>query len=74
MDGVCLVGFGRVQPLRDYGEQRHALSVRDILREPPADASLTVLQADIPSHPAAGKIGPAATPVLFPKFRLQPRE
>ena len=74
MDGVCRVGFGKVQPLRDYGEQRHALPVRGILREPPADAGLAVLQAGIPSRPAAGQIGPAGAPVLFPKFWLQPRE
>ena len=74
MDEVCLVGFGRVQPLRDYGEQRHALPVRDILREPPADAGLAVLQAGIPSRPAAGKIEPAGAPVLFPKVLLQRRE
>ena len=35
------MGFGRVQPLRDHGEQRHALPVRDILRELPADAGLS---------------------------------
>ena len=32
------MGFGEVQPPRDYGEQRHALPVRNIIREPPADA------------------------------------
>ena len=68
------MGLGRVQPLRDHGEQRHALPVRGILREPPADAGLAVLQAGIPSRPAAGKTGPAGAPVLFPKFGLQPRE
>ena len=63
-----------VQPLRDYGEQRHALPVRDILREPPADADLAVLQAGIPSRPAVRQTGPPGVAVLLPKFRLQPRE
>ena len=73
MDGVRVVGFGGVQPLRDYGEQRHAFPVRDILREPPADADLAVLQAGIPSHPAARQTGSPGVAVLFLKFRLQPR-
>ena len=68
------MGFGRVQPLRDYGEQRHALPVRDILREMPADAGLAVLQAGVPSRPAAKQTGPPGAAVLLPKFRLQPRE
>ena len=68
------MGFGGVQPLRDYGEQRHALPVRNILREPPTDADLAVLQAGIPSHPAARQTGPPGAAVLLLKFRLQPRE
>ena len=63
-----------VQLLRDYGEQRHALPVRDILREPPADADLAVLQAGIPSRPAVRQTGPPGAAVLLPKFRLQPQE
>ena len=74
MDGVCLVGFGGFQPLRDHGEQRHALPVRGVLREPPTDAGLAALQAGIPSRPAAGQIGPADASVIFPKYQLQPRE
>ena len=50
MDGVCLVGLGRIQPLHDHGEQRHDLPVRCIFREPPADADLAVLQASVPSR------------------------
>ena len=53
MDGVRLVGFVGIQRLRDYGGQRHVLPVQDILREPPADANLAVLQAGIPSRPKA---------------------
>ena len=68
------MGFGGVQPLRDYGERRHAFLVRDFLREPPADADLTVLQAGIPSHPAARQTRPTVAAMLFIKFRLQPRE
>ena len=52
------MGFRGVEPLRDYGERRHAFPVRDILREPPADADLAVLQAGIPSHPTARQTGP----------------
>ena len=63
-----------VQLLRDYGEQRHALPVRDILREPPADADLAVLQAGMPSRPALRQTEPPGAAVLLPKFRLQPRE
>ena len=74
MNGLCLVGLGMVQPLRDHGEQWYALPVRVILREPPADAGLAVMQAGVPSRPTAGKTGPAGAPVLFLKFRLQPRE
>ena len=68
MDGVRLVGFGEVQPLRDYGEQGHALPVRDILREPPADAGLAVMQAGIPSRPAARQTGPPGAAVLLLNF------
>ena len=68
------MGFGGVQPLRDYGERRHAFPVQDLLREPPADADLAVLQAGIPSHPTARQTGPTGTAVLFLKLRLQPRE
>ena len=70
----CLVGFGRVQALRDYGKQRHALPVRDILREPPAGAGLAVLQASVPSRPAARKTGRSGAAVLFPTLRLQPQQ
>ena len=68
------MGFGGVQPLRDYGERRHAFPVRDFLREPPADADLAVLQASISPHPAARKTGPTGAAVLILEFRLQPRE
>ena len=68
MDGLCLVGLGRVQPLRDHGEQWYALPVRVILREPPADAGLAVMQAGVPSRPTAGRTGPAGAPVLFLNF------
>ena len=74
MDGVGLVRFRMFQPLRDYGEQRHVLPVRDILREPPADADLAVLQAGIPLRPAVRQTGPPGAAVLLSKFRLQPRE
>ena len=62
------MGFGGVQPLRDYGERWHAFPVRDLLRELLADADLAVLQAGIPSHPAARQTGPTGTAVLFLKF------
>ena len=62
------MGFGGVQLLRDYGEWRHAFPVRDVLREPPADADLAVLQAGIPSHPAARQNGPTGAAVLFLNF------
>ena len=39
------MGLGKVQTLRDHGEQRHDATVRGILREPPANAGLAVLQA-----------------------------
>ena len=68
------MGFGGVQPLRDYGERRHAFPVRDLLREPPADADVAVLQAGIPSYPTARQTGPTGAAVLFLNFRLQPRE
>ena len=71
MDGVRLVGFGGVQPLRDYGERRYAFPVRDFLREPPADADLAVLHTGIPTNPAARQTGPTGTAVLFLKFRIQ---
>ena len=74
MDGGGLVRFRMVQPLRDYGEQRHALPVRDIPREPPADADLAVLQAGIPLRPAVRQTEPPGAAVLLSKFRLQPRE
>ena len=63
-------GFNKI---RDYSGQRYALPVRDILREPPADAGLAVLQAGVPSRPAARQTGPPGAAVLLPKFRLQPR-
>ena len=63
-----------VQPLRDYGERRHAFPVRDFLREPPADADPSVLQASIPPHPAARKTGTSGAAVLFPELWLQPWE
>ena len=62
------MGFRGVQPLRDYGEQRYALPVQDILREPSADADLAVLQAGIPSRPAARQAGPPARPCYFLNF------
>ena len=74
MDGVCLVGLGRIQPLRDHGEQRYALLVRGIFWEPPADAGLAVLQTGVPSRPAERQTGPPGAPVLLLQFLLQPRE
>ena len=68
------MGFGGVQPLRDYGERRHAFPVRNFLREPPADADPGVLQAGIPPHPAARKTGTSGAAVLFLEFWLQPWE
>ena len=35
---------------------------------------LACVQGGVPSIPAAGQTGPAGAHVLFPKFRLQPRE
>ena len=68
------MGFGGVQPLRDYGERPHAFPVRDFLREPPADADPAALQASIPPHPAVRKTGPSGAAVLFLEFWLQPWE
>ena len=57
-DGASLwmesvVGLGRLQPLCNHSEQRHALPPRYIFREPPADATPAILQAGVSSHPAA---------------------
>ena len=62
------MGFRGVQPLLDYGEQRHAFSEQDFLREPPADADLAVLQAGIPPYPAARQTGPTGAAMLFLNF------
>ena len=64
MDVVCLVGFGRFQPLRDYGEHRHALPVRDILREPPAGAGL-ICKPAYDRVPRQGKLDGQARPCYF---------
>ena len=69
MDGVYLVGYGRVQTLLDYGEQRHALPIRGILRKPPADAGLAVLQVDMYHRiPRQGKLDRQARPCYFLNF------
>ena len=62
------MGFGGVQPLRDYGERRHAFPVRNFLREPPADADPGVLQAGIPPHPAARELERQARLCYFLNF------
>ena len=74
VDGVCFLGLSRVQPLCDHGEQRHTFPARSILRRPPADAGIAVLQAGVPSRPAAKQNGPPSAPVFFPEFWIQPRE
>ena len=62
------MGLGRIQPLRDHDEQRHALPVRGILREPAADAGPAVLQPGVPSRPAARQTGLTGAPVYFLNF------
>ena len=62
------MGFGGVQPLRDYGEQRHVFPVRDILREPPADVTLPFCKPAYHRIQRQGKLDRQARPCYFLNF------
>ena len=62
------MGLGRVQPLRDHGEQRHDLPVRGIFRSRPPIPVLPLCKPTYHRVPRQGKLDRQARPYYFLNF------